>query len=859
MEQIPFNPYTETVGFDPIKQIDRIPTLDRKNARLNQADQEALAQVRRNNLVKIQNAKNEGQDLIALSKFSETLTGLVEKINKQTQEDIEIGETYDALMGGFNPNGSVSQTEKNLIDAGESEAELITKEQHRVEEETGDIGLAEGARTVLDSGLASGFMGEKVALTTARTTYPAFMNAYLRGNGVLKLGSQEISIRDAIASGDTRLIQAAISQGRQEFIRSNNLHKATKRQFVEILGPTILNTDAQLGGSIAREAIQQNRKDKRGFYEGQGYNVGQSVEPSQVATSYRSLADLMWKSGAYETRGAANKAAMDSMIDGMVDRGDVDGLLELRDTEKIEGNAGTKLGGQFGKEINAAIGRAEAKHDKLIDEAGEDIEADLYRQLATAGSPEERDQIIESAAQRMEEIGDYKGARNLRGELSELRTDGNNDRNEAIIEQQIRDGEITTADQIEKAEAEGRITSDQATGLLKKLDARNSSKAPSNPIATTLISAYEGRLNQELGVAVGLGRDAYGNFIDPVEGNAALITAGDARLIKGQIKTELQIIANEVLRNNPRITDQELQRQLTERFESWWKVETQSPGGRYRIDDLTEIRNNSDIEKSYTAEQRNRFKRLVEGKSDRPFGSASPSSTPTPQDFTTRKLSSITRQEFNPLRGDKLVTESEIKGAADLYKSDEIIPSHIQRAADAVGMTPLALLQQQLSAYGLEPVNPNVSTPSSRSTTQPTAVEGAQMLMRRGLPLRGAAWLSGNIESESAWRGQRPKWDLGWDGAGQNGGLLSWNRSRLAALEARYGRPSTQISIDEQLDFLLDELKKYPEARRIFFNPMATDRQLIRASKIFIGYNDTDIDQSHRYKTSRSLVNQLSQ
>ena len=853
MDQINFQPYDVNVGFNPTQQIDYTPSLDRRNRRLNQADQEALAQVRRNNQVKIQNAKTAGDDLIALSKFSEKLTNLVADISKKTQEDIEIGETYDALMGGFNPDSRQSQTEQALIDAGEAEAELITQEQHRVEDETGDIGLGQGAKVVLDSGLASGFMGERVALTTARTTYPAWMNSYLRGNGVLNLGNgQEMSIRDAIASGDTRLISAAIAQGRQEFIRSNNLHKATKRQFVEILGPTILNTDAQLSGSVAREAIQQNRKDQRSFYEGQGYSIGSSVDASQVSSSYRSLADLMWKSGAYTTRGAANKAALDSMIEGMVDRGDVDGLLELRETEKIEGNQGTRLGGQFGNEINDAIVKAEGRQEAIVEQEGKDIEADLYRQLAEAESPDERDSIIESAAQRMEDVGDYKGARRLRGELKELRTDGNNERNEAILEQQIRDGEITSAEQILQAETDGRITSDQSSKLLKQLNSKNATKAPSNPIATNLVSAYEGRLTQELGVAVGLSRDAYGNFIDPVEGNTALITSGDARLIKGQIKTELQIIANEVLRNNPGISDQELQRQLTERFESWWKTETQSPGGRYRIDDLTEIRNNNDIEKSYTDEQRNRFRRLVDGESQRPFGSASPSSTPTPQDFTGRKRTSLTRQEFNPVRGDKVFTQLEIKGAKELYEDTGIIPQHVQRLADQLGMTPLALLQQQLSSYGEKPAKPTRrEQTSTRSSTEPMSpVEGAQFLVGLGLPVRGAAWLSGNIEQESSWIGNRNPWD---DGGAMAGGLVSWRGNRLDAIESRYGRPISQITNREQLEFMVEELKSYPEANRIFRNPMATDRQLIRASRQFWSYGV----EGERFNYAKDIERQL--
>ena len=87
MEQIQYEDNFQGVGFDPIQQIDYIPTLDRKNQRLNEADEAALAQVRRNNQVKVQNAKNAGKDLEALSKLSGTLSKLIGDISKERQAE----------------------------------------------------------------------------------------------------------------------------------------------------------------------------------------------------------------------------------------------------------------------------------------------------------------------------------------------------------------------------------------------------------------------------------------------------------------------------------------------------------------------------------------------------------------------------------------------------------------------------------------------------------------------------------------------------------------------------------------------------------------------------------------------------
>jgi hypothetical protein len=87
MEQDQFQSYEEGESYKPGHTVNVIPALDRINARLNAADQEALAQVQRNNRTRVENSKSAGQDLIALSKMSKTLTDALVERQKGINED----------------------------------------------------------------------------------------------------------------------------------------------------------------------------------------------------------------------------------------------------------------------------------------------------------------------------------------------------------------------------------------------------------------------------------------------------------------------------------------------------------------------------------------------------------------------------------------------------------------------------------------------------------------------------------------------------------------------------------------------------------------------------------------------------
>ena len=117
MEQEQYQSYEQGEAFKPGHVVNVIPALDRINARLSSADQEALAQVRRNNQTRVQNSKRAGEDLAALSKMSKTLTDfLVER-----QKGINADEEADGVVAGHE-QWMAGQLDTTELDAGIAEA-----------------------------------------------------------------------------------------------------------------------------------------------------------------------------------------------------------------------------------------------------------------------------------------------------------------------------------------------------------------------------------------------------------------------------------------------------------------------------------------------------------------------------------------------------------------------------------------------------------------------------------------------------------------------------------------------------------------------------------------------------------------
>lgn len=123
MEQDNFQIYGNGVQYQTLQLPDLIPAIDREQARQRRADEQYLAQVRRNNAQRVENAKLEGQDLIALSKLSKTLVGAL--IDNQKQLNAE--EQSKGFVEGY------KQWQQNQLDSSSyNQGMQAAKEQDAV-------------------------------------------------------------------------------------------------------------------------------------------------------------------------------------------------------------------------------------------------------------------------------------------------------------------------------------------------------------------------------------------------------------------------------------------------------------------------------------------------------------------------------------------------------------------------------------------------------------------------------------------------------------------------------------------------------------------------------------------------------
>jgi len=133
-------------------------------------------------------------------------------------------------------------------------------------------------------------------------------------------------------------------------------------------------------------------------------------------------------------------------------------------------------------------------------------------------------------------------------------------------------------------------------------------------------------------------------------------------------------------------------------------------------------------------------------------------------------------------------------------------------------------------------------------------VSGARSFMSAGFPMKGAAYLAGNAQTESEWQAQRKPWVISWDGAGTNKGLMSWNRGRITRAEKYLGKRLETATAEEQIRFVKWELQNYyPAAYNIFMNPNASHAQLVNASKIYLGYGKEGARYGHAKKAFEAL------
>ena len=875
-----FQPQAQSRGLQPVTAVDRSKQIavaeqrkmnDLKTQETVQNRQHKLDQGVLNAQHTIQKAQMQGQNAMidGIIKLSGTALKGFELAQEHEQKMTEINENMDIIFGdGVDPGISSEDAPavvENAADGVQQEQQQTAQDtatENAVREVAPDMPVVQEEVRQESANASADRARSRMGAREFALNLPALVITELE-QGPPPSSPSELMER-------TRQIVARLAQ--ENGVRGFSADQLST--VARAVGATMQQVNSQyLPGVIAAEQETRIEAHQQDFNSAWELDQANGVGSANIQAGYAALAAGFYNSGKYDTQGQANEAALQYMMQYLQNSKDIDGLEALKGV-LTNGQKGTEAWKKYGADIDRAISNVRSGRKADQTAAQEQLQDTMYERLAGAQGTAEREAIVAETVAGLRAQGLYEEARALEEEMDELRIPGTQGLNIDKTKEAIIRGEVTDQQTIDDMLARGTIDASGHETLTSFLAGRNNSNPSDDPRISGIQSALTGRLTDALGDTLGLGRGSTGEL---VPGESDNLRPGDWAVISQQIETDANTFVNTLLAQDPDLAKNpaELQRRVND----WFREQT-SAGGKY---DLTGF-DSSDpkvVEKA-----KSRFPNLVDDPTRLaqirgsvfagPKGSRG---TVEPIDFSGFQLQTDGKphpyviQHFNQLRGDKVYDSKTIMDmGADFERG--VIDPRLVATAQSLNMTPSQLLQQQAAAYGMgrfvyNPSNFQRASASGQivdTSAPPTAVEGAQMLMAKGLPAKGAAWLSGNIQQESSWQGQRSWGGVynpstgAMDGTSRNGGLVSWaswsdNPARLGVIEARLGKPIDQASDAEQIDAMLWEMEtNYPEAYRIFMSPYSSDRDLIRASKQYWGYGH----EGSRYSYARDVERQLS-
>ena len=666
----------------------------------------------------------------------------------------------------------------------------------------------------------------------------------------------------AAKSLDPLVRRAALTQARYQFLKDFNLRGATKKNVVKYLANTVVASEASIGRGLTESVIKAKREENVKRIEGLGYSVARQGG-SNIQANYNEVSEQLFVQNTGLTRGQAAEKAFQTLKNGFVDTGNTDALEDLLDVQKIPGQEGTEFGRTHEREIREAIASAQTKNKEIRTAKVTVIKAQMERQLASASSLAEQEVIVTNAAEQMKAVGAFKDARTTLQDFKTLSKPGGVEINNARVLQSVLDGEITSEKQLQKLLRERKITQTGYNSAKSALGEVNAVKPPKDPLISKQLDGYADRFDSDFLQAVGLRKNIDGSLaIDPAFGDTQVVTKGQAEIIMEQARTDLTRLTNQIVSDNRDLSGQKLSEVVYKAQNEWFRNNVVTEGGKYYLGDL--VAPGSVKEKQ---ERRGRAQRRFNSLLSNPTALSRLTGSTTaiqPRSFQNeigqgQAVPTSVQVDYNPRRRDTVFDSADVQKYAESFDKGVIDPS-LASVAQQLGLTPLALLNQQLRAYDLPVKEPRLTNPEfkpqsipvseqvSSNVTATDMVAGAQQLMGLDFPAKGAAYLAGNIQQESGWYGQRNPWD---DVGAPAGGLVSWRAERLNSLESYFGKPVSEISNADQIAYMIVEMQQpqYLEAYRIFKNPHATKRQLERASFIYWGYGDVGARYSYAQQT----------
>ena len=221
-----FQRFAPQARFQPRAVADVASALDKESQRRLSDLQRQQGQEEQRAQNRIVDSQVPNRTMEALSQFSQTASKFVEDYAKRTAKDIDVGAQFDSI---YNPE--LSPAEQQIVDAATVQQQTAGQAANQLEAEGDDIG-AENLRADLNR-VGQGVADERAKLIEARSAYPSEIQQIINSN-------------DKLAELYNQNPMSALEIATKMFIENRGLQYTTKRNFVDVLGQTIRQTNGYM-------------------------------------------------------------------------------------------------------------------------------------------------------------------------------------------------------------------------------------------------------------------------------------------------------------------------------------------------------------------------------------------------------------------------------------------------------------------------------------------------------------------------------------------------------------------------------------------------------------------------------------
>ena len=750
---------------------------------------------------------------------------------EQEQERFE-QEQFDSLFGTEGGFAETSDKVDDLVDQeDDATAQAVALQQGAVQTTDDPQVVEEITGPSADAQASNSLRG--LTTTNFGMLAPTIISEAFDSDRVITRpdGSSFVA-RDADNIADAQLVaQLALREGASAVGLSNMDPKKAR----QLLGQQLANAySQQVTAHLNR--VRKGRQESRAqahFDNASGSISAGTTDTASLQQSFTNLADGLWTSGAYETRRAANEAAVSHLINQLKANRDEAGLQALLGVNKINKNKGTSLGISHVGAIQDAIravrsgeiqdARTERAQQQLTIE---DAQLTLNNALLTAQTPEEIVAANETYEQTLRNIPGLAATEAL--QAAERTSDSYSPFAYGDLLDRAAAGEDVT-DEANDLLSMGVISPDEAKTVIDQ--SGGEAAAIAKPYKAEWKASVEGAVRNQFASSGGFADVANKEYV-------SIVNDLDARL-NSHMQQWIKENGENATSGNIRVEkDRYIQELVQSQLQNVELVDGVITG--YNYQGQSEVPT-----KRYENPHTGRTGRIFTG-------------------LTTTQIRQLSNTDANKdndlsIYNDRLLTRDEMQAGIQVLQSGNLnnFSARVRYLAEAAGVTPREIIYAQGTGQGID-VNSLVAPPVSAGgpAGPQNAKEGMQYFRSQGFTEAGAAYISGSIQAESSWNGSRSWGEVAGDGTARNGGLISWASwtnapARLGRAEAYIGKPIEQATHAEQLAFMIYEMKtSYPNAYRVFRNPNATPAQLRRASYEWIGYGI----EGNRYQVANELL-----